>query len=192
MADAPDAVSALIAKADSLRDRRLFKAAAEGYRSALVLAPGRGDLWVQLGNMQKDDGDYAGAEHAYTRALELAPNNADTYLQLGRARKLEGRRDDAFQAFAMALELLPGSRGAIQEVVSLGKSWNIERQSGLGLTLALSVTQSLETLKASIARIEQDLPLLRSLCSVPDEQYEVYGGVYRVSSLQFHSFNFVY
>ena len=170
----------LIAKADSFRDAQRFRAAAEAYRAALALAPSRADLWVQLGNMLKDDGDFAQAESAYRSALALTPRNADTHLQLGRALRLDGRKEDAFRQFAIALEIVPGSRDVINEIIALGRAWDIERHTGLGFTLVQSVTDALSSLRSAIHRIEQDLPAIRALSAVPVAHYDTYRRLYRV------------
>ncbi len=170
----------LIAKADSFRDARRFRAAVEAYRAVLAVAPSRADIWVQLGNMLKDDGDFAEAEKAYRSALALTPRNADTHLQLGRALRLDGRKDDAYREFANALEIVPGSRDVLNEIIALGRACNVEQSTGLGFTLAQSVTDALSSLKAAISRIEQDLPAIRALSAVPVEHYDIYRRLYRV------------
>lgn len=173
-------VEILIAKADSFRDARRFRAAAEAYRAVLAIAPSRAEIWVQLGNMLKDDGDFAEAEKAYRSALSLTPRNADTHLQLGRALRLDGRKDDAYREFANALEIVPGSRDVLNEIIALGRACNVEQSTGLGFTLAQSVTDALASLKAAINRIEQDLPAIRALSAVPVEHYDIYRRLYRV------------
>ena len=173
-------IGELVAKADALRDARSFRAAAEGYRAALAVEPMRADLWAQLGNMSKDGGDFPGAIAAYTEALRYEPRNADTFLQLGRAYRLWGHRDEAFEAFARALDLTPGLHDAIREVVDLGLSWRLERSSGIGTTLALSVNKALDDLKAAIRSIEQELPTIRALTAIPVEHYDEFRRVYHV------------
>lgn len=170
----------LIAKADAFRDAKRFRAAAEAYRAALALAPSRADIWVQLGNMLKDDGAFAEAERAYRSALALTPGNADTHLQLGRALRLDGRQEDAFRELAIALDIVPGSRDVINEIIALGRAWDVERQMGLGFTLVQSVTDALSSLRAAIHRIEQDLPAIRALSAVPVAHYDTYRRLYRV------------
>jgi GT2 family glycosyltransferase len=99
---------------------------------------------------------------------------------LGRALKLDGRRDEAFEAFAKALDLAPGSRDVIRQVVELGLTWRLERSSGIGQSLALSVTRAIDDLKSAIARLEQDLPAIRAMTAVPVEHYDDFRRLYRV------------
>jgi hypothetical protein len=168
-----------VAEANALRDARRFASAAQAYRRVLDISPDRADLWVQFGNMLKDDGRYSEAQTAYRCALDLA-DVADTYLQLGRAQKLGGNRELALQSFTSALRLAPESRDVIDEIVSLGQSWNVERETALGLTLSASFAKAIEDLRTAIGMMEAQLPAISRLRAVPTEEYELYRRIYRV------------
>lgn len=115
-------------EADRLRDAGRFGEAAQAYRRALDLAPGRVDLRVQLGNMLKDSGSYAEAIGAYEEAALSRPNDADIQLQRGRALKLAGQEDAAVAAFRVALALDPNLDGAVDELGRLAELARDETQ----------------------------------------------------------------
>lgn len=162
-----------LARADALRDARRFDEAAAAYRAALDRAPERADLWVQLGNMLKDSGRFDEAEAAYRQALALRPCEADTHLQLGRAQHLAGRRPDALRSFIEALRVSPADATVIAELASLGAGWEAGRQKLLGPRLLTDLLDLAEEMRDTLRRIESELPLVRSLVTLPAEQHDL-------------------
>ncbi len=104
------------------RDLRDWKAAAEGFRSALCADLYDSAVWVQYGNMLKEAGEIVAAEHAYRIAIEDAPANADTHVQLGHALKLLGRTEEMEHAYRQALVIDPSINSAKEELDRLGVS----------------------------------------------------------------------
>jgi len=96
-----------------------WAAAARHYRRAVARKPGLTAIWVQLGHVLKEQGDYGGAEAAYRRSLALDGSVADTHLQLGHLLKLQSRWGDAGDAYARALQLDPGLQHAADELAAL-------------------------------------------------------------------------
>ena len=92
------------------RDRRDWAEAADQYRRHLLLMPGDGSIWVQLGHMLKEDGRRPEALLAYNQALELLPDDPDLLLHLGHAllatdnsqRGIERLRESAVAGSAQA------------------------------------------------------------------------------------------
>src|SRR4029077_2411252 len=82
--------------------------AAQYYRKSLDRHPGNPAIWIQLGHVLKQQGDYRGAEAAYRRSLALDESAADSHLQLGHLFQLQSRWEEAGDAYARALELDPG------------------------------------------------------------------------------------
>lgn len=162
-----------VARADALRDSRRFDEAATAYRAAVDRVPERADLWVQLGNMLKDSGRFGEAETAYRRALALRPSEADTHLQLGRTQHLAGRRPDALRSLIEALRLSPADASIIAELASLGAGWEAGRQNGLGARLLTDLLHLAEEMREALRRIESELPLVRSLVTLPAEQHDL-------------------
>jgi len=96
-----------LAKADEYRDQREWNAAANFYQLCVNIDPSRNDIYVQLGNMQKESANYDAALLNYNESLRLDPKNADTYLQIGHCLKLAHRYPDAIHAYEMSLRLDP-------------------------------------------------------------------------------------
>lgn len=112
-------VSAILRKADQLRDRKLWSDAAECYSQVLEKQPQRAPIWVQLGHALKESGKREEAEKAYLRAVQLEPDKADTYLQLGHLKKLQGHLDRSSFYYARALDLDHGQPDAARELEAL-------------------------------------------------------------------------
>jgi glycosyltransferase involved in cell wall biosynthesis/tetratricopeptide (TPR) repeat protein len=74
------------------RDARRWAKAADFYRQHLDTAPQDFAIWVQLGHMLTQSGDFEGAEAAYAGAALLDPRDADLLLCWGHSRKLAGDR----------------------------------------------------------------------------------------------------
>nr|WP_246503825.1 glycosyltransferase [Plastoroseomonas arctica] len=115
-AEAPEA---LLARADRLRDQRLWDAAAEAYGAYLDAAPGDWRAMVQRGHAVKEAGDTAGALALYRAADALAPDVADTKLHIAGALKRLGDAAGAFAAYADALALDPQNPFAGPELTAL-------------------------------------------------------------------------
>lgn len=90
---------------DTARGAGHWTKAAEAYRDHLRAAPDDGPIWVQLGHMLKETGDYLGAEQAYARAATLLGSNADLSLNRGRLLRLMGDDAGAATHFATSYEL---------------------------------------------------------------------------------------
>ncbi|MES2713171.1 MAG: tetratricopeptide repeat protein, partial [Pseudomonadota bacterium] len=114
-----EAPAALLARADRLRDQRLWDAAAEAYATYLDAAPDDWRAMVQRGHAVKEAGDTAGALALYRAAEALAPDVADTKVQIGGALKRLGDPAGAFAAFADALALDPQNPFAGPELTAL-------------------------------------------------------------------------
>lgn len=106
-------------QADSLRDQRMWDAAALAYRTHLLQRPDDWRARIQLGHCLKEGGDVAAALVAYREASAAAPHNADAHLQLGHALKMMGEGEGAWRAYARALELDPDSGEAARNAQSL-------------------------------------------------------------------------
>jgi Flp pilus assembly protein TadD len=58
-----------LAKANSARDKKSWRAGSEYYKLYLKLESADAPVWVQLGHSLKESGDFDGAERAYSRAI---------------------------------------------------------------------------------------------------------------------------
>ena len=108
-------------QADSLRDQRMWDAAALAYRAHLLQQPDDWRARIQLGHCLKEGGDVAASLVAYREAAAAAPNNSDVHLHIGHALKLLGEGEGAWRAYARALELDPDSGEAARNAQSLAR-----------------------------------------------------------------------
>lgn len=113
-------VARITRRADRLRDGGYPAEAAHLYRKSAQLAVKRPDLYVQVGNMLKDSGQYGEAVRAYASAFNgfvdlfdgdntawIDEQLADVCLQLGHAFKLAGARAYAVHFYRRSNALKP-------------------------------------------------------------------------------------
>lgn len=165
--------------ADSLRDRRLWREAANAYAGVLRLAPKRSDIWVQYGHALKESGDVAGAKAAYDRALDLDPKPADTWLQLGHALKLLEHREEAIRAYACALQRQPDLTGAVNEIIELSDSSRARLHPGHGFDVLQDAVKRLSDVRVALGGIEKLLPPITALNSFTHDQFDLFRQLFR-------------
>jgi tetratricopeptide (TPR) repeat protein len=110
----------LVAEGDRARNARDWPHAARHYRCALDHRPQLCAVWVELGHVLREQGEFAAAEAAYRSALELDASIADTHFQLGESLKLQARFAEAVEAYDAALQLDPwfaAARHGVRRVV---------------------------------------------------------------------------
>lgn len=100
------------------RDARRWSEAADLYRQHLDTQPDDFAIWVQLGHMLSQLGDYGAADTAYARAAELDGGDADLLLCWGHSRKLAGDLDRARRLYA-ASAAVDGNAPARGELAAL-------------------------------------------------------------------------
>lgn len=86
--------------------------AAEAYRRAIALAPGRAVLHFNLGNALESAGDAGAAEASFRAALALAPDMGAAHAHLGNLLRRQDRPAEALEAYRRALYLAPFDPGA--------------------------------------------------------------------------------
>jgi glycosyltransferase involved in cell wall biosynthesis len=111
----------LNAVADAARDRREWATAAAAYRQVLQAEPDRANIWVQYGNMLKEDKRLEDSEAAYLEALRLIPDDADTHLQYGHLLKISHRLDEAVEHYRQSALLDPSRPDARNEIAALAQ-----------------------------------------------------------------------
>lgn len=174
----------LLQNADSLRDAGIAVHAAVAYREALVLAPSRSDVRVQLGNMLKDSGQFTAAETAYREALALS-NQADTHLQLGHLYKAMGRRSQALTEYQCAIDLDPGTGDAVQELAEAGDRQQQERRfetevRGGGVEALLTLSYAIASMRTELDRLSRLLPEAQARTAFPIALYDTFRAVFPV------------
>ena len=93
---------ALVAQGKYAKALPLFERAAQ-------LAPGRFDIWVNLGYIQGETGRWSDALESSKRACALNPTNAAVWNNLGSALFKVARYDEAFAAYNRSLALDPSN-----------------------------------------------------------------------------------
>jgi glycosyltransferase involved in cell wall biosynthesis len=114
-------VRRIISAANAARDSRDWKTAATTYHQALQARPELQAIWVQYGNMLKEDGKFEEAEAAYLEALRLAPEDADAHLMYGHFLKITNRLDEAAAHYHKSALLDPGRPDARLELNALAE-----------------------------------------------------------------------
>lgn len=92
-------------KANDARDKRRWATAAEHYRRFLDHRPDDFAIWVQLGHMLAESGDWPGADQAYRTAHALKPEDADLALCRGHLARRRGDVDTAIQFYRTSFAL---------------------------------------------------------------------------------------
>ena len=105
--------------AESLIDRKMYKEAAEQYRSALKVRPDDPDLYFGLGEACFDQMQFDDAAQAYAHAIELKPSDPAFYVMRASALVELRQPEDAAFLSKRALELNPN---LLQAHVSLGRA----------------------------------------------------------------------
>jgi tetratricopeptide (TPR) repeat protein len=90
-----------------LEDREQLTAAAEAYRRALELEPGRAEAHFNLGNVLRDLGQPGEAERCFRRALEADGAMAEAWYNLADVMEESNRLDEAVAALRRAVAMCP-------------------------------------------------------------------------------------
>lgn len=116
----PSDPAAILAAADAARDRGDWGTAAQEYRRYLSLKEDHADIWVQLGNMHKEEHQLDSSLTAYRKALALGLNTSDTHLQMGHLYKVMGDQQRATECYLCALDFMPVNLHAFEELEHMG------------------------------------------------------------------------
>lgn len=143
-------------QADRARDQRKWEQASDYYVRYLRRRPQHAAIWVQLGHMYKESGQFSSAADAYDRAASLMPDDADVQLSIGHLNKLTGNRRAAAAAYRRALGLDPSLQDARHELglneADLGAPDEIDGES--------AVQQQLQQLRSRVLQLEKALATL--------------------------------
>ena len=126
-------------EANTARDQKNWTKAAHGYRLALSLNSRSVHLYVQLGHMFKEYGDYTNSKIEYEKYAVLYPQDSDIHLQLGHLLNKQGKIVEALQKYEYAKSLDPSNREILKHI----KRFNTQSNFGLDVELrnqALNLT----------------------------------------------------
>jgi len=121
--------SAARSQGDRQRDQRHWVEAATAYGQHLALYPNDFAIWVQLGHMQKEAGDFGAAELAYEKALNIDPDDADLLLNYGHFLKLTGDIEKAALIYRRSFQV-DGNDAAMRELSALSRWPNGTTEGG--------------------------------------------------------------
>jgi len=116
-----EALAVLLARANTLLQRRLFPAAAKELESAYRLAPDHPDILINLGSTYAQLGDTARAIEVFTYLVKLAPTDLEALFNLGSLEWYTGRSAEARAHWARLDSLAPGSPLARAARTMLGR-----------------------------------------------------------------------
>jgi tetratricopeptide (TPR) repeat protein len=91
-------VEARANRADVLRGLRRFPEAAADYLRAAVLMPTSAIIWLRLGSIQHDLGDFHWSRRAYLAALAITPHSLDAKLGMAAVDRVLGNPEAAVRA----------------------------------------------------------------------------------------------
>lgn len=111
---------AALHRADQFRDQRSWSQAAKYYRSYLQRRPNNLPIWVQMGNVLKEEGQFSKSELAYKTAEKFGYSNPDLYLQLGHLAKVRGDMSEAKEYYLAAVSGETVSLHAYEELAMMG------------------------------------------------------------------------
>ena len=118
--DSATSLRSLVADAAAAQARRDFRAAAEAYRKATLLAPSIPELWANLGVMDHEIGKSSEAISSFQHAIRLNPQLFVPQLFLGVEYLAANNPAAALPHLEAAEKLNPGD---LQSALSLGRAY---------------------------------------------------------------------
>ena len=97
----------LFQNANQLEKQNKYLEAVDQLKSALELSPDEAILYIKLGGMYSEIGDWNNALIAYKKAIKLKPNDAVVYIIIGNILQQQNDYDNAFLAYNQALTIFP-------------------------------------------------------------------------------------
>jgi tetratricopeptide (TPR) repeat protein len=113
--------AAVVAAAQEAMSRSDFKAAAEDYMQAVKIHPESAEMWANLGLMERESGDHAGAVRSFQQAIRLKPGLYVPNLFLGIDSMHTGNTNEAI-AFLVKAERI--NKTDPQAPLELGRAYS--------------------------------------------------------------------
>lgn len=87
--------------------------------------PTKPDVWIRLGDLYADSGQYEKAMAAYGRYLQRDPRNADVWVDLGMLHRITDRPEEAITSFDRAIAEDPKNESArLYKAIVLREDFN--------------------------------------------------------------------
>ena len=115
--------------------------------------------WIELGNMQMDTSQFAGAVEAYTKALELDPKNIDVVVDRGTCYRGIGKSDIAVQEYKKAIKMNPNHAYAHK---NLGVVLAFDMKDKAGAIKAFEAYMKLEPNSPDVSQVKQVIADLKA------------------------------
>lgn len=106
-------------KSDPRRATILFRQAADNYKSILETIQNSSDIWLRLGVMQREFGDYESAFTSFERAESTNPHSPEAYLNQGMLLETLSRRKEAIDTYNKVLGIDPENALALNNLAFL-------------------------------------------------------------------------
>ena len=84
-----------------------YSMAVEKIKKAIELSPDEAILFIKLGGIYSEMGDWQNALVAYKKAIKLKPNDAVVYISIGNILQQQHDYENAFSAYNQALTIFP-------------------------------------------------------------------------------------
>ena len=84
-----------------------YSLAIDKIKKAIELSPDEAILYIKLGGIYSEMGDWQNALVAYKKAVKIKPNDAVVYISIGNILQQQHDYDNAFAAYNQALTIFP-------------------------------------------------------------------------------------
>jgi tetratricopeptide (TPR) repeat protein len=120
---------------NSAHSQQLVQQAADNYKEILKTTPKSADVWLRLGVMQRDLGQFDASLASFEQAASTDPNNAQAFLNKALLLEATGKKTEAHDAYNKVLVLQPENALALNNLAYLNAD------SGKNLDQAMTFAQ---------------------------------------------------
>ena len=124
-----------VLKTDPARARQLFEQAAEDYKNILKTSANSVEIWLRLGLLQRQLGQYDAALASFEQAGNADPHNADAFLNQAVLLDALGKRKEAADAYSKVLGINPENWMALNNLAF------IDADTGTNLDQAMTFAE---------------------------------------------------
>jgi tetratricopeptide (TPR) repeat protein len=108
-----------IMRTDPEQAKQLFQQAADNYKEILKTTANSADIWLRLGLLQRQLGQYDAALASFEQASSADPRHADSILNAGMLLEQLGKKKEAVEAYNKALGIDPDNPLALNNLAFL-------------------------------------------------------------------------
>jgi tetratricopeptide (TPR) repeat protein len=122
-------------QSDPARSKLLFEQASANFKTILKATPKSTDVWLRLGVMQRQIGDYDSALASFEQAGSIDPRVAEAFLNQAMLLEALGRKKEANDAYNKVLGINP------ENVIALNNLAFLNAQTGANLDQAMTFAE---------------------------------------------------